>query len=227
MIRAFTSIGKTLKALRGDRSGLALIEFAYSLPLLTTMIMAGGELTNFTTVRMRISQISIHVADNAARMGSGTLLSVKTISETQINDLFKGADLQGGKLNILANGRVILSDLEVDPVNSGKYKIAWARCKGVKNSTSTYGVPVTSNLVGMGPAGAQVTAPSGGATMFVEIFYTYQPVVSSKFTPKSVISEIAAMTVRDNRDLTQIYNSEGVSTAGKALCSAFTSTFVP
>ena len=224
MIRAFSAIGNVLKVLRDDRSGLAMIEFAYSLPLLSVMIMTGGELTNFTSVRMRISQVVIHVADNAARMGSGSLLSVKTISETQINDLFTGANLQGGKLNLLANGRMILSSLQ-DHDNGVplKYGLKWARCRGAKNPTWAYSEnsPSWGAIDGWGPTGSQVTAPSGGATMVVEIFYTYQPIISAKVAPKTTMTEIAAMTVRDNRDLTTIYNTEGATASS---CSTFSST---
>ena len=101
--RGFAAARALLRRLRDDRSGLALIEFAYSLPLLTTMTMAGAELTNFTTTKMRVSQLALHVADNAARMGTGDILALKTISETQINDVFAGANLQGGRLNLLQN----------------------------------------------------------------------------------------------------------------------------
>lgn len=222
--RGFAAARALLRRLRDDRSGLALIEFAYSLPLLTTMTMAGAELTNFTTTKMRVSQLALHVADNAARMGTGDILALKTISETQINDVFAGANLQGGRLNLLQNGRVILSSVEPvsNPNTTQKFKIGWQRCKGAKVYNSSYGTPTTTtNVDGVGPAGAQVTAPDNGATMFVEISYNYQPLISSAFVPKTTISEIAAMTVRDDRNMTQIYNTEGASIAS---CTLYTSS---
>ena len=53
---------------------------------------------------------------------------------------------------------------------------------------------------GMGPTNGRVTALPNIPTMFVEIAYRYQPVVSSFFAPTTRMNEIATMLVRDNRD---------------------------
>jgi Flp pilus assembly protein TadG len=211
-----TRIRTLFRALREDRSGVALLEFAFTLPIFLLLSLTGAELTNYITTRMRVAQIALHLADNAARMGSGSQLAAKTITETDINDLFTGANLQSGELALSTNGRVILSDIEVDSAHSGKYKIAWQRCYGSKTShASTYGTAGQSNLAGVGPSGRQATAPSGGATMFVEVYYVYQPLVKSSLSPTSDMTEVASMMVRDTRDLTQIYNT---ANATKATC---------
>ena len=196
--------------LRDDKSGLALLEFAFILPIFLTLALTGAEFTNYITTKMRISQLALHLADNAARMGTGSQLSAKTISETDINDLFTGAQLQSSELDLRTNGRVILTDLEQDPNNAGKFKIGWRRCYGLKTSyvrqyPTTSG---TTNLTGIGPANRQVTALSGNATMFVEVFYTYVPLVGGgSLAPSSTFTEVASMAVRDRRDLTQIYST--------------------
>lgn len=211
----------TGRRLRADTSGLALLEFAFTLPILLVLSLTGAELTNYITTRMRVAQIALHLADNAARMGSGGQLTAKTITETDINDLLTGAGLQSGEMALYTQGRVILSSLEIDPNNSGKYKIGWQRCRGAKTSyTSAYGTfGVTSgtkkgvNMTGMGPAGRQATAPANGATMFVEVYYEYTPLVKSSLAPNTSFTETASMMVRDARDLTQIYNTEGATRA--------------
>jgi Flp pilus assembly protein TadG len=201
---------RRLMQLKHDTSGLALLEFAFILPIFLTLCLTGAEMTNYITTKMRISQLALHLADNAARMGTGSQLSAKTISESDINDLFTGAQMQSSELDLRTNGRVILSDLEVDPNNAGKYKIGWRRCYGLKTSyarqyPSTSG---TTNLTGIGPSGRQVTALSSNATMFVEVFYTYVPLVGGgSLAPTTTFTEIASMAVRDRRDLTQIYNT--------------------
>ena len=203
-----------MATLRAATSGVALLEFALVLPLILTMALAGAELTNFITTKMRVSQLALQLADNGARMGSGSQLQAKTISETDINDLFIGAQRQSSELDLNANGRVILSDLEptASPNTAATYKIGWQRCYGLKTShASTYGTYNTAsgrNLTGIGPAGRKVTAQDNNATMFVEVFYTYKPlIVFDDFIPATSITEIASMAVRDRRDLTQIYNS--------------------
>jgi hypothetical protein len=185
--------------LRRDTSGLALLEFAFSLPIFLTMSLTGAELTNYIITRMRVSQIALQVADNAARIGSGTQLEAKKITEADINDLLTGAGLQSGELNLLTRGRVIVSSLEPDPTNAGKYQIRWQRCGGLGAPASKYGPAGKKNMTGMGPA-PEITAPADGVTMFVEVFYTYRPLIKTSLSPSTSMDEIASMMVRDRRD---------------------------
>lgn len=201
--------------LRGDDRGVALTEFAFALPILLLMSLTGAELTNYITTKMRISQVALHLADNAARIGTGSQLVAKTITEADINDLFVGANLQSGELNLQANGRVIVTSLEptTSPNATGTYKIGWRRCYGAKTSYARkYPTGAgTINLTGLGPAGRQVTAPDNGATMFIEIYYEYRPIVKTSLAPDTSMTEIASMIVRDKRDTTQVYPVAGVT----------------
>jgi Flp pilus assembly protein TadG len=209
---------RSLVRLRDDRSGLALLEFAFVLPVFLVMSLTGAELTNYVTVKMRVSQLALHLADDAARMGNGNQLAAKTITETDINDLFTGAQLQSGELDLRTNGRVILTDLEptASPNTAGTYKIGWRRCYGLKTSYARQ-YPTgsgTTGLTGIGPTGRQVTAQDDNATMFVEVFYTYVPLVGGgTLAPTTTFTEVASMAVRDRRDLTQVYNTAGATVA--------------
>ncbi len=203
---------RRLSTLRRDRSGVALIEFAYTLPFMLLLSLSGAELTNYITTRMRVSQLALQVVDNAARIGRGTQLQAKQINEGDINDLFIGAALQSGTLDIANNGRIILSSLENDPANAGKYRIRWQRCTGAKvEHASTFGDEGDANLDGIGPVGRQATVTDNNATMFVQIFYEYQPLIETEFAPDSLMMEYAAMMVRDRRDLSQVYPVSGLT----------------
>lgn len=216
-IFALSRIAAKFHRLRRDGRGVALIEFAYCLPVVITFCVGGLELANFITVKMRISQIALHVADHAARIGEGSALQAKTVSETAINDVLTGSGLQAGELNLYPNGRVILSSLEpvANPNTTNRYKIAWQRCRGTMVHASTFGVAGATNLVGMGPATRQVTAPDDGATMFVEVSYRYRPLIVGSFIPATDMVDIATMPVRDRRDLAGgtngVYNIEGAT----------------
>jgi hypothetical protein len=211
------------RQLRGDRSGVALTEFALSLPLLLTAGLWGTEMANLAIVHMRVNQLAIHIADNGARIGDTSTLENRKIYESDINDLLVGANLQAGNLKFFDRGRAIISSLEVN--EAGNQYIHWQRCKGAKAWTSTYGNAgdgsVTS-LSGIGPAGNQVTAPAGGAVIFVELAYDYQPLVSARFVSSEPIKAIAAFIVRDSRDLSQIYQRIPASPDPVAGCSTFT-----
>jgi hypothetical protein len=194
-----------LAPLRDDRSGVALIEFGMSLPILLLLSLTGAELTNYIITRMRISQIALHLADNGARIGSGSQLQAKTINESDINDMLTGAGLQAGELNLFNNGRVIISSVvpKSDPNPSAHYIINWQRCRGTKTShASTYGTEGQQITNGMGRAGREAFAPAGGSTIFVEVYYEYQPLVKLSLAPTTEMIEIASMMVRDRRDNT-------------------------
>ncbi|MEP9360649.1 TadE family protein [Sphingomonas sp. KR3-1] len=193
---------RLLRRLRRDRSGLAMLEFAMMLPIFATMCLGGAELTNYIITKMRLSQIALQLADNAARIGSGTQLEAKTISELDINDLLTGADLQAGELKLFTNGHVIISSVEPDTAtgHDGKSLIRWQRCKGDKTNLTSKYTPGQNNLVGVGDDTRLVGAPSGGVTMFVELRYIYTPLIKTALSPTTEFREIASMMVRDRRD---------------------------
>lgn len=194
----------TAGALATDRRGLALLEFAFTLPIVLLMTLGGAELANYTTTRMRVSQLALHIADNAARMGDGPQMAAKTITETDIGDIFIGGQLQSGGLDLKGRGRVILSDLEpvANPNSTNKFKIGWQRCYGDKTHASTYGVAGDTGLDGIGPTDQLVTAQDDNATMFVEVYYEYKPLIATAYAPSMTMTEVASMPVRDRRNLT-------------------------
>lgn len=210
------------RRLRRDSSGLALIEFAYSMPLVFGIGMYGVEVANLALTNMRVSQIALGLADNASRVGEATALSQKRLREADINDVFEGARIQASRFDILENGRITLSSLEVN--EDGGQWIHWQRCVGMKDYDSTYGDAGDgedgTNFAGMGPAGARVQAPPGSAVMFVEINYDYEPVVASWLLGPRKLHYTAAFIVRDKRDLTQVYNPAPAANASE--CDEYT-----
>lgn len=216
---------KNLRRWAADSSGVAMTEFALALPLLLTAGLWGTEAANLAITHMRVNQLAIHIADNGARIGDTSTLENRKIYESDINDLLLGSHLQASGLDFYDHGRTIISSLETHP-DSGNQYIHWQRCKGAKNWNSSYGVAgdgsVTS-LSGIGPAGEQVTAPPGGAVIFVEVAYDYQPIVSERFVSATTITATAAFIVRDSRDLSQIYQRSALSPDPVSGCAVFTS----
>lgn len=209
---------RLLGELRARESGVAAMEFALTAPVVLAMFLAGAEVTNYAVTKMRVSQVALHVADNSSRIGTHSLLTSPQISEAQINDLLIGANLQAGNLDLAGRGRVIVSSLEpvANPNTTSRFKIHWQRCYGAKSYASSYGIQGETGLIGMGPSAQTVTAPDGGGVIFVEVAYDYQPLISARFVPSTVIKDIAAMTVRDDRDYdgnsgSGLYNKEGVT----------------
>lgn len=231
--RLLVSLRTFANELRSDCSGLAMVEFAISLPFFLGLSFTGVEMANFAATTTQVNQIAVHVADNAARMGEDSLLTAKQVFEININDVFTGARHEGNGLvfdgfhpytdpgtnQVVARGnaRIFLSSVEpvANPNPTNRYRIRWQRCSGPgTHYTPSYGTPATkTNVVGIGPTGRQTIAPPNGATMFAEIHYHFEPLLDIGFS-KLVSSDIvatAAMVVRDSRDFTTIYPSAGIT----------------
>ncbi len=202
-----SSVGRLLRRLCGNRSGVAMIEFAYTAPVLLALLGGGIELSNYVLSHLRISQAAVSLADNASRLKQSVVSGVPRVREADVNELFGAALLQTTGLDLAAHGRLILSSVEANP--QGGQWIHWQRCFGSAPYRSSFGQEGDgasgAGLPGVGPAGRQVVAEPGSAIMFVEVVYEYQPLLAG-FLDLAEIRKTAAMYVRDNRDLSAIYN---------------------
>lgn len=219
-----------------DTSGVALIEFAYSLPIVLAFGCYAVECANLTVMSERVSQISLNLADNASRVGDMQSDNSSQLREIDVNDVLTAARLQGEKWDLTKYGRITLSSLEE---HDGKQFIHWQRCLGLKKGAgydSSYGVTTTdagtqplpakpgTSVAGMGEAGALVTAPPDSGVMFVEINYDYQPVVGSIWLPSGLLKlhYRSSFIVRDKRVFNQIYNPLPLATP--YTCDRYTTT---
>ena len=162
-----------------DHRGVSIIEFALSLPVLLILILGGLETANFALAHLRVSQIAMTVADNAGRVET-------RIDESNIREIFAGAELVGQAIDFEANGRVILSSLQpnnLSGADSGQM-INWQRCFGrLADASPAYGVEGDGRMdnalaSGLGPAGNQIQSAPGTAIMFVEATYDYRPLIA-------------------------------------------------
>ncbi len=225
---------RTIRAVWQDRRGLALVEFAYSLPLVLALGVMGIETANLAVTNMRVSQVALNLADNASRVGERTSLATQQLREVDINDVLQAVRLQGEELELTRRGRVTLSSLEAD--NNGVQRIHWQRCIGMRSGTrfdSSYGTaPVNAGSEagpgfagtvmpnGMGPAGRRVIAPNNSGVMFVEINYEYRPIINLFGLAPRHIHYTASFIVRDNRDFSQMFNPNPA--APRSACNTYT-----
>ena len=186
----------------------AMLEFALAAPLLLSIGLFGAEAANRAITQMRVNQIAVLVADNASRIGENSLLGEVTVYESDINDIFLGAEIQAGeKFGLFENGRIILSSLEVLEDSEDQQYIHWQRCIGDLDHASSYGEAGDgefSHIQGMGPPGEEIYAFKGEAVMFVEVAMTYQPIAADLFDASKPIVAVAAFNVRNNRDLSGV-----------------------
>lgn len=229
--------------LRRDTGGLALLEFAFTLPLVLAVGGWGIELSNLALCNLRVSQYALNLADDASRVGQDASGGVTNLREADVNDILQGVKSQGASIGLTTNGRVILSSLEnvqrtyADGTSDSarKQRIHWQRCIGAMSGVgydSSY--PATAPFVsytagqdttqsnagvdaasGMGDATAKVNAPNDSGVMFVEINYLYKPLFGSLYLGSSprIIHYVASFIVRDNRSFSQVYNPSPTATA--------------
>lgn len=193
-----------LRDLPEDSEGLALVEFAFILPIMITLIFGGLEVANYGLAHLRVSQIAMTVADNAGRVQT-------SIDEADINEVFEGARVVGQSIDFENNGRLVLSSLEDNGRTGGSagQMINWQRCMGEFDVDPEYGFENKgrnndSLEDGMGPTGNKITAAEGTAVMFVEVTYDYQPLVDIGFITDTEIRYESAFNVRErtNQNIT-------------------------
>jgi hypothetical protein len=228
--RKQSRIIRTFRKLAVSCHGNAILEFALVLPLIVAVSGGGLELANYMILRRKISDIASQVADNASRMGEGSGLAAKQVREIDVNDVFTGAAMQAKDIDLHLNGRIILSSLETNP--DGGQWIHWQRCYGQKSHPSSYGdqgIGATGKgFAGMGPADSRVSAFEDNAVMFVEVAYSYVPIMPFKLVEFDDIVEISSFNVRDARDLGALLNpapeAEVSSCTGGAPAAAATAS---
>jgi hypothetical protein len=223
--RLSARFARALARLKACRGGVAATEFALCLPFLLGAGLMGLDVANRAIVQTQVAQLAAQIADNASRIGDTSTLQDRKIYESDIDDLLRGAAVQGGnRLDLFEHGRVIISSLEVVPGTDDQQYIHWQRCAGKKIHASSYGAEgdgLTGGLAGMGPPGEEVWAFPDEAVIFVEVAYDYQSLVGQRFGLSGEIVSTASFTVRDDRDLTQIYQRDPANPDTVARCSAY------
>lgn len=210
-VSAFRALRPSLARLRGDASGVALIEFAFALPILLAVGFGGLETANLAIANLRVSHAAIDLADNTARMGrQSTSTGFQVLSESDINDAIQAMRLEMSDLT--TNGRVTISSVEARTDSNGNVTqfLHWQRCVGLQPGTgydSTYGsAPIDdSGTTVTGIGSPQLTAPAGSGLMFVEISYNYKslfgaiPLLGTMLAGTKRLHYVSAMVVRQAR----------------------------
>lgn len=203
-------------ALRDCTSGIALTEFAMSLPVLLTLGLFGLETANFAMAHLRVSNIAMITADNAARVRDA-------IDEADVIDIFTGSKLTGEGIDFPDNGRIVLSSVERNAAGNGQW-IRWQRCDGARVFNSAYGGEGTgqtdSSLQYVGPASSPISASAGTAVMVVEVSYVYQPIIPNSFLSGREIRYVSAFNVRQRTNQT-LSNNGNLTSAQRRTCNFY------
>ncbi|MEO1490004.1 MAG: TadE/TadG family type IV pilus assembly protein [Pseudomonadota bacterium] len=188
---------KRLRELGRDAAGLALIEFAYTLPIFVGFGLVGIEFTNVVLAHQKTERIASTIADQVAS-------NQVPPNERQIRDMFGAVDLIASPFDFDANGNVIITavvgirDPEDDEIQN---KIAWQRCRVKDGFESTIGEQWEDSIdVADGP---EVDLPNdieltqNQMVIVVEVFFPYSEIISAEivdgFLPNDGIFQERAM----------------------------------
>jgi len=186
---------KPFRAIGRNIAGIAAVEFALSLPVLVGLTMYGAEAANMAYTSQKLGGIATLTADSVSRIRL-------SISNGDVTDAFGGIKILGDSIRLRDNGRIIVSS--ITPVldasnNVSNQKLRWQRCSGALVKSSAFATTENTNIgaAGMGPTGRQIAATKDSELIFVEVYYTYRPLISSSFFGTPQMSAYAAMAVRE------------------------------
>jgi Flp pilus assembly protein TadG len=183
----------TLRRLRRDRRGMAAVEFALALPVLVGLTMYGMETANMAYTSQKLGDIATLTADSVSRIRL-------SISNGDVTDALGGIKILGDSIDLRNRGRIIVSSVKPVLDNAGNVtnqRVRWQRCTGALAKDSPYAVDTDLGTAGIGATGRKIAASKDSETIFVEVYYTYKPLVSSAFYGTPQMSAVAAMSVRE------------------------------
>lgn len=168
-----------LRALARDTGGMALVEFAYTLPLFIGFGLVGLEFTNVVLAHQKTERIAATLADLVAA-------NQVAPNERQIGDMFEAVPEIARPFGFGAEGNVMITaviGLEDQAVGEVRNKVAWQRCLRSGSHQSRIGRQWSgSNDIIDGPSVNLPGALELGQNQMVivaEVFFPYRPVMGA------------------------------------------------
>lgn len=150
-----------------DRRGSLLVEMAFVIPVLATMILAGTEIARYMLLQQKLDAITITTADLVSQR--------EQISVATIDQIFAAADHVIEPFAFGTNGIVIVTSVSASG-GSGP-QVDWQRSGGgMLSATSAIGTPGGAATL---PAGFLVR--DGENAIVSEVFYNYTPLLQTAF----------------------------------------------
>ena len=153
-----------------DRRGGVMVEFAFMMPVLVMVMLAGVDVVRFAMLQQKLNRAAVTMADLVSQYTS--------MSETQLSHLFLAVEPVIAPVGLGGNGRVIVSSISKADAAS-PILVDWQRAgAGTATATSNFGTqggPATL------PAG--FTVGDGENLIVAEVFYDFTPLLYPVLVP--------------------------------------------
>ncbi len=149
------------RALGHERRGGVMIEFAFIVPILASLVMAGVEFANFVNLHQRIERVATTVGDFAARDDQ--------VTAADLSNFFAAAQHIAAPEDLVGRGRVILSTVQGDDTNGPQ--VLWQQTAGGNLSVTSQ----VGTQGGNATLPANLTVDEGTTVLVTEVFFDYQP----------------------------------------------------
>ena len=178
MMRRLSRLLARLRGFRDDRCGAIMIEMAFAMPVLLSLLLGGVEIARYVLLHQKLDRVASSIADLVSQS--------ETIAVTDLQNIFDAARYVAKPFELAAEGTVVVSSV-TNPLGSAGPTINWQR-NGAGTATASSRV---------GTEGGAATLPDGfaladGQTIIVaEVFYDYQPWILGDVTSPSQLYQRA------------------------------------
>lgn len=156
----------TLRQFWRDDRGLAVMEFAFALPILVTILLGCFDAARFVLINQKMARVAAQSADLVAQLD--------VVTEAEMDDLFIAAETTALPFVLGTEGKLFVSSVfrPYSP-STAVPTITWQRSTdGTLLVTSQLGPQGQSNP----PLPDGFTLRSGENTIVAEVFFQYEPV---------------------------------------------------
>ena len=149
-----------LRRFAGDRRGNVMIEFAFMLPVISSLVLGGVEFARYAMINQKMDRVSGFVGDLVAR--------AESLEASDFVDYFAAAEQLSLPFDLLAEGNIIVSSITGE---TGGPEVLWQQVgPGAVSQASTVGAP-----------GGPATLPAGFVLdvneniVVTEVYYDFVP----------------------------------------------------
>jgi Flp pilus assembly protein TadG len=171
-------ISRLLARFRDDRGGAILMEMAFAMPVMLSLLLGGVEIARYVLLHQKLDRVASSIADLVSQSG--------TIAVADLQNIFDAAQYVAKPFGLAAEGTVVVSSV-TNPLGSAGPEVNWQR-SGAGTATAASRI---------GTQGGTATLPDGfvlgdGQTIIVaEVFYDYQPWILGDVTSPSQLYQRA------------------------------------